>query len=249
MSDELDLDDIYFRHQLLQFGLLPKTSTSSTSNSSVQKEESLNVYQNILCENLNELSQLKWDRTTIILIGDRFMGPDIFNDIKSLKTALLVIETIVTNGISLRTHIERITDTIIACEAHQWMNELNKIVDEQGKAKPVDILLAELARENPSLNIHKLEDRYREVMKYYHDQTSQMASADFQQQLRFQNEFHKIAVIVQAAHLFKQYRPRDIQILSLLLLIENPSQGQGRLAQIRTGEGKSIIVSMCKLHK
>ncbi|CAF4011267.1 unnamed protein product [Rotaria sordida] len=170
------------------------------------------------------------------------------SDSASLKTALLVIETIVTNGISLQTHIDRITNTITKCPAHQWMKELNKIVDEQGKAKSVPVLLEELKRENPSLNISDLEDQYDEVMRYYHTEASKMTSTNFQEQLNFKNKFAKIAVIIQAAHLFKQYRPRDIQILSLLLLIGNPGQDKGRLAQIRTGEGKSIIVSMLTVY-
>ncbi|CAF0837470.1 unnamed protein product, partial [Rotaria sordida] len=246
--DQIDMDDIYLTHQLLSSGMFSKTSVPSSPNVLSQREEPLDVYQMILRENLEELSQLKWDQRTIDNIRRRFMSPEISNNIASLKTALLVIETIVTNGISLQTHIDRITNTITKCPAHQWMKELNKIVDEQGKAKSVPVLLEELKRENPSLNISDLEDQYDEVMRYYHTEASKMTSTNFQEQLNFKNKFAKIAVIIQAAHLFKQYRPRDIQILSLLLLIGNPGQDKGRLAQIRTGEGKSIIVSMLTVY-
>ncbi|CAF4120117.1 unnamed protein product [Rotaria sp. Silwood2] len=246
--DQLDLDDIYLTHQLLTSGMFSKMSTPSTPNLLAEIDEPLDVYQMTLQENLAELSQLKWDQPAINTMRKRLKSPEILNDITSLKTALLVVETIVTNGISLRTHIERITDKIISHPAHQWMKELNKIVDEQGKAKSVHVLLEELARENPSLNISDLKNQYDEVMCYYHTETSQMTSAHFREQLKFRNQFHKIAVIIQAVHLFKQYRPRDIQILSLLLLIGNPGHDQGRLAQIRTGEGKSIIVSMLAVY-
>ncbi|CAF0826312.1 unnamed protein product [Rotaria sordida] len=246
--DQIDMDDIYLTHQLLSSGMFSKTSVPSSPNVLSQREEPLDAYQMILRENLEELSQLKWDQRTIDNIRRRFMSPEISNNIASLKTALLVIETIVTNGISLQTHIDRITNTITKCPAHQWMKELNKIVDEQGKAKSVPVLLEELKRENPSLNISDLEDQYDEVMRYYHTEASKMTSTNFQEQLNFKNKFAKIAVIIQAAHLFKQYRPRDIQILSLLLLIGNPGQDKGRLAQIRTGEGKSIIVSMLTVY-
>lgn len=243
---ELYLDDINLTHQLLSSELSSKITTTTAPNSLMHKEEPPHVYQMILRENLAELSQLKWDQSIIDLIESRFTSPEISNNVSSLKTALLIIETIVTNGISSRTHIERITNTIITCSIREWMKELNKIVDEQGKAKSVSVLLEELARENPSLNINKLEQRYRDVMRYYQTQASKMTSEHFRQQLTFDNELKTIAIIIQAAHLFKQYRPRDIQIISLLLLIENPGHNQGRLAQIRTGEGKSIIVSMCK---
>lgn len=233
------MNDINLTDDLLSFEPLSKTNTS------VPPEESLDIYQTILCENFLELLQLKWNETAIDLIRTRFISPEIFTNITELKTALLVIETIITNQISMQTHIERITKTIITQPTGQWMKELNRIVDEQGKIKSVPVLLEELASNNPSLDIKKLEHQYQKVKNYYHTQTSQMTSADFQKQLKFENKFHKIAVIIQAAHLFKQYHPRDIQILSLLLLIENPGNGQGCLAQIRTGQGKSIIVSMC----
>ncbi|MCP3660860.1 MAG: hypothetical protein GY830_11385, partial [Bacteroidetes bacterium] len=61
-----------------------------------------------------------------------------------------------------------------------------------------------------------------------------------------------IAVIKRAVELFTKdidkekgigYSPREIQILSVLTLL-NPAKCKGRLAQINTGEGKSLIVAM-----
>lgn len=236
-------EDMNLTHQLLSCAL-PSTTAKASHDHISPKEEPPDVYQLILSENLNELFQLKWNEPDILSLESKFMSPEISNNISSLKTALLIIETIVTNGISLQTHIDRIVKTITKRPVGQWMDELNKIVDEQGKAKSVQVLLAELARENPSLNIKKLEQRYREVMDYYAKEIFRWTSTDIQQESMHLDESKKIAIIIQAAHLHKKYRPRDIQILSLLLLIDNSDQG--RLAQIRTGEGKSIIVSMCK---
>lgn len=53
----------------------------------------------------------------------------------------------------------------------------------------------------------------------------------------------QIAVVSRAVELYHKFSPRATQMLSLLLLA-NPDQGRGRLAQINTGEGKSIIVAM-----
>ncbi|CAF2741894.1 unnamed protein product [Rotaria sp. Silwood2] len=244
--DRSYLDDMNLTHQLLSS--VPSSRTQKTPISYAAKEEPLDVYQVILRENLTELSQVKWDRSAILSLESKFMSAEISNNVSSLKTALLVIETIVTNRISLRTHIERVVNTITMRSVREWMNELNKIVDEQGKAKSVSVLLEELARENPSLNITKLEQRYQKVMHYYETQASKLTSVNIRQQSIFDDELKTIAIIIQAARLHKQYRPRDIQILSLLLLIENPRQGRGRLAQIRTGEGKSIIVSMLAVY-
>jgi hypothetical protein len=123
---------------------------------------------------------------------------------------------------------------------------LNKIVQEQGKNKSLETLLHELGHENPSVNFVDLERRYRTVMDYYETRASKMTLFDIQNEQNYQNELYKIAVIIQAVYIYKQVRPRDIQILSLLLFIENQHEKHGRLAQIRTGEGKSIIISMCK---
>ena len=207
-------------------------------------EEPLEEYQLILQNNLNELFQLQWDYSAIESLKRIFSSSRVKNNISTLKTALLVVETIVTNRIKLRLHIERIVKTVTTLSVDQWMNELNKIVDEQGTAKSVQVLLQELARENPSMDIVKLEEQYRTVIQYYETQTSRWTETDIQQRHVSSDQLYRIAIIIRAAQLHKQYRPRDIQILSLLLLIEN--QGHGRLAQIRTGEGKSIVVAMCK---
>ncbi len=53
----------------------------------------------------------------------------------------------------------------------------------------------------------------------------------------------KVAVIKNAVFLSSGHSPRDIQILSVLILL-NPESNYGRLAQINTGEGKTIIVAM-----
>lgn len=42
----------------------------------------------------------------------------------------------------------------------------------------------------------------------------------------------------------QQFEPRSIQILSLLLMLEASKKNLARLAQIKTGEGKSVIIAM-----
>jgi hypothetical protein len=229
-------------HELLSCATPSITAQTSIEFSS--KEEPLDIYQSILSKNLHELHELKWPESDILSLENKFMDPVIQNNISSLKTALLIIETIVTNGISLQTHIDRIFRTIDERPVDQWMNELNEIVDGQGKVKSLDELLQELADENPTLNIIKLRKQYETVMNYYKTGISNWTTTDIQGNYKCNDEDKKVAIIVQAAHLYKQYRPRDIQILSLLLLIDKTENG--RLAQIRTGEGKSIIVSMRK---
>ncbi|CAF1367499.1 unnamed protein product [Rotaria sordida] len=244
--DQPSLDDSYVTHQLLSFELCLAISIIPIFLAAV--EESLNDYRISLNAILAELSQLEWDYSAIQSLEQTFNSLQRENNISALKTAFLVVDTIITNGISSPWHIEQIVNTINTLPELQWMDELNKIIDEQGKVKSVPILLQELARENLSLNITELEQRFRTVMKNYETQTSRWKSSDIRQRQVNNDELHTIAVIVQAAHLHTQYRPRDIQIFSLLLLIENRHHSQGRLAQICTGEGKSIIVAMLAVY-
>jgi ankyrin repeat protein len=56
-------------------------------------------------------------------------------------------------------------------------------------------------------------------------------------------QYELIAVVKRAVVLHHGYSPRNTQLLSLLVLL-NATQDQGRLLQINTGEGKSLIVAI-----
>lgn len=57
------------------------------------------------------------------------------------------------------------------------------------------------------------------------------------------SQAERIAVVMRAVALHHGFLPRDTQVLSLLTLL-NTASNAGRLAQINTGEGKSLIVAM-----
>ncbi|CAF1560932.1 unnamed protein product, partial [Rotaria sp. Silwood1] len=232
-----------------QFFSLASSLTMSTSTwHKLLSEESLEEYQTRLLNNLEELYQLKWDKLYVESLRNTFTNSENFNNLSSIKKALFVIETIVVNRISIKSHIERIINNITKSSSNRWMNELNKIVNEQNKSKSLKKLLQELGEVNSFINLDNLEQQYKKVMKYYEKETIRMTSFEIQTQQNYIDEYYKIAVIIQAVYIFKQVRPRDIQILSLLLFIENERKKQGRLAQIRTGEGKSIIVAMLAVY-
>ena len=56
-------------------------------------------------------------------------------------------------------------------------------------------------------------------------------------------QYEKIAVVKRAVELNSKFPPREIQLLSVLIML-NPEEGKGRLAQNNTGEGKTTIVAM-----
>ena len=53
-----------------------------------------------------------------------------------------------------------------------------------------------------------------------------------------------IAIVAETIRRFYKISPYDTQILSILALINTPEQLKGRIAQIKTGEGKSTIIAM-----
>ncbi|CAF1353542.1 unnamed protein product [Adineta steineri] len=62
-----------------------------------------------------------------------------------------------------------------------------------------------------------------------------------------QSTYELICVVKRAIFLHnekQQFEPRTIQILSLLLMLNASNANISRLAQIKTGEGKSVIISM-----
>ena len=64
-----------------------------------------------------------------------------------------------------------------------------------------------------------------------------------------QNIYHVLAVIGQAVKLTKEYYPRITQYAVVWLLFVVPENQKGRLAQVATGEGKTLITVMLAILK
>lgn len=75
---------------------------------------------------------------------------------------------------------------------------------------------------------------------------SKILASNFEQSLftRFDLILEIVAVVSQAVFLFTHYKPRCIQLLSLIILIDGFHSNQSRLMEIKTGEGKSIVIGM-----
>ncbi|CAF1204706.1 unnamed protein product [Rotaria sordida] len=219
--------------------------------------EPLEEYQSILNENLKELTYLKWPASDITSIKSVILNPHNFNNLDILKTSILLIETIVTNRLSESNTVKRIVKCLLAKPNNSriWMEELQKIVKESGTGKSLQSLLEELISLNPNLTNHSdLKRIFQTVMNYHTNNVSHWTVHDIKNWSRTHSSTHshpfssdadcyKMAIIVRAACLHKQYLPRDIQILSVILMLTHNTPG-GRIEQIKTGEGKSIIVCM-----
>ncbi|CAF0988962.1 unnamed protein product, partial [Didymodactylos carnosus] len=261
---------VYERQQSesLQLALQPLNSVTHFyhHHEKDEQKEPLHEYRTILNENLSELAYLKWPTKDITSLKTVFYNLYNYNSIDALKTSILVVETIVTNRLADSNNIQRIIKYITSNSNNScsWMKELNKIIKETGTGKSLQTLLQELEQLNGNIivNQNELESIYQTIMNYYKESISSWSVNDIKNWTRTsavsQKKQHKqpfstnddcikMAVIIKAAYIHKQYCPRDIQILSVILLLRHKTHG-GRITNIKTGEGKSIIVCMLAVY-
>ncbi|EFA85914.1 helicase [Heterostelium album PN500] len=109
-------------------------------------------------------------------------------------------------------------------------------------------LIKEIKAHNPSLSIPKLMDQYHQCRikiqtgKAVENQCLDQSSYS---KLTLQDQ---ISILVLSCQRSMNITIREIQLLSLILLIDKP-QSSGRLLQINTGEGKSILIAMLAVHQ
>lgn len=119
--------------------------------------------------------------------------------------------------------------------------------------KSVEMLCEEISKNNPELKVQlmeefkKVQEAYlqKEIKSWSRDAIkswSQIVNVHKKQEARenFDNLlipsiYEKIAVVMRAIKIFKGYEPREIQILSVLILL-NSNKSKGRLTQINTGK-------------
>jgi len=139
------------------------------------------------------------------------------------------------------------------------------------KQKDVDELAIELEELNSGFissltknyiiaEYKKITDKYDTIVNAVGTRLSAWKSEDVLQWSKKVKEktsspdiYKKLAVIKRAVEIFseekgKKITPRPIQLMSALIML-NGQEGKGRLAQINTGEGKTIIVAMLSVVK
>lgn len=110
------------------------------------------------------------------------------------------------------------------------------------------------------LQDEKLSEEYEKVQSAYRSKSSVCSQFDLIEKWSTSNikiwsekiktstsncvsQYEKIAVVKRAVEITNKFPPREIQLLSLMIML-NTEKGKGRLAQINTGEGKTTIVAM-----
>jgi preprotein translocase subunit SecA len=95
--------------------------------------------------------------------------------------------------------------------------------------------------------LHHIFEQYQEVRIQY-NQYKRSTLSEIQRKGKTACSVEQMIVLGSLA-LKKRFRiaPYDTQLLTLLALLSTPSQTAGRLAQVKTGEGKSTIIALLAL--
>ncbi|WP_419241213.1 DEAD/DEAH box helicase [Cardinium endosymbiont of Nabis limbatus] len=152
-------------------------------------------------------------------------------------------------------------------QPHTWEGPLHELVISASfkEAKPHTLskLAQQISQQSPDISFvsdpNLLEQRCQEIINSYDVGSSILPGKAISQWSKeevrrwsnlvkeksdsFPKQKEILAVIQRAVVLHHGYAPRESQLLTLLTLL-NPTEGLGRLAQVNTGEGKSLIIAM-----
>jgi len=182
------------------------------------------------------------------------------------QNLILVLKLLVPYKVSALNH-DRICQVLDKVGHESWFTAVNKMVIEnlfptkKGKIKSSNELIEELKRDNPNnhslqlwieqqsqLNsIEAVKQKEKEEYSAFGPKEIENWSKKVQANRTCFNDpnflIEALAVIKRACFLSAGIHLNDAQILSCLVAL-NSSEKQGKLLQVLTGEGKSIIVSV-----
>ena len=206
--------------------------------------------------NLEELDSLLEEYDHITQAGDR---NSLFYHLSLIQLEQAILELTQVNS---REKSASILEIIKSCPKTSDVNNLEKKVGELFKDYELELGKTGLSTEKleelfTSIHegINKLFDQFKKgikTIKEWGEEEIKAWSAEIKskpfgnsEEEKKQLLYEKLAVVKRAVQVFhnEKITPRDIQMLSVLLLLNN-KQDHGRLAQIKTGEGKTTIVAM-----
>ena len=157
---------------------------------------------------------------------------------------------------------KNVLEILMTISSEKWITEIHNLAIFQtfkgSHIKDLDELKEEIFAEE--LDKEFLFNEYKEIEEFYgknskicpqfdiignwmEDQIKQWAK-----QLKLNqnmiNRYEMIAVIKRTIEITSKFTPEKIQLLALIILLNPNENKHGRLAQINTGEGKTIIVAM-----
>ena len=109
--------------------------------------------------------------------------------------------------------------------------------------------ITKLKEKNPSLvdEINKAETRFDQFNSVYNEKFCNWSKNDVKSWVKNDDSTKGVdevlAVVYRAMELTRNFKPHVIQILTVLMLVHKDPK-VGRLAQVLTGEGKSLVIAM-----
>lgn len=129
-------------------------------------------------------------------------------------------------------------------DQHLFNDVTNKNVSE---IKTLNALVCEITKSDPRFNENEILKNFRHIgsnyfsMCYVGEKYISLLAKEIKMTPSSYSDSVKVACVWKAMEMTSKHRIRDIQVLSVMLMYESKS---GRLAQVNTGEGKTIIIAM-----
>lgn len=122
---------------------------------------------------------------------------------------------------------------------------------QKTKTKSIEKISSEMSQLNAAIQKEDMQAKFGEIARLlmYQNSVGGFSETEFKtwsENVRKNNldpdYSERIAVVWRAMELASGHKVRDVQILSLMMLYRE--NGFGKIAQINTGEGKTIIIAM-----
>lgn len=122
---------------------------------------------------------------------------------------------------------------------------------QKTETKSVEMISSEMSQLNASIQNEGLQAKFREIFRILENQNSvggfsetefRTWSKNVRKRIIDPTFSERIAIVWRAMELASGHKVRNVQILSLMMLYQE--NGLGKIAQINTGEGKTIIIAM-----
>lgn len=201
-----------------------------------------------IAEKLEFLLQHEWDKeTSENTILDAFSIPSLPNNFPEILCNTL--DVAFDYGLTQEYFIQmlgerRNFDTL----NHDLFKRFVDYSDDTAMQTSSSELIEEIKLLNPSLNENFLRNDFEKIKSIYRS----LQSASEKEILSWANDIkknlssclywrNKIAYVWKAMELSTKLKIRDVQVLTVLMMYR---YGRGQLAQVNTGEGKTVIIAM-----
>lgn len=215
---------------------------------------------------LLQLFDLGWSFTSIQSLASRIEADrkSTSRDETACRLSLSLIHNYKLKEFSANVRGTTVLDVLLKSEPTEWVQVLKQIATYNifpGKyQKKREELIDEILELNKNSNLNtndirdligKIDASYDNVKHWTSKEIKAWAISERGKKTVAQriDLVRRVAVLKRAVSLTSKFLPRDIQLIALLVLLQAKSNGNGRLVQVNTGEGKTTTVAMLAVLK